>query len=72
MRHGWRGGKQRKQELALLAMVIATKEENVHRGIEELPAVPSETSGVQSTHSDGERVPLEMRKLLQTIGPKRI
>jgi hypothetical protein len=53
-------------------MAIATKEENVQRGIEELPAVPSETSGVQSTHSNGERIPLEMRELLQTIGPKRI
>jgi len=72
MRRGWRGGKQRRQELARLAMAIATKEENVQRGIEELPAVPSETSGVQSTHSNGERIPLEMRELLQTIGPKRI
>ena len=59
-----RGGKQRRQELALLAMAIAIKEENVQRGIEiitpKLSAVQSKTSNTQSTNGEGQHVPLEV------------
>lgn len=41
-----RDGKQRRREVALLAMAIATKEENVQRGIEELSAVSNPTGSV--------------------------
>ena len=65
MRHGWRGGKQRKQELARLVMDIATKEENVQRGIEpQLPTVPSTSSDLQIPNDERQRVPLEVRDLL--------
>jgi len=59
-----RGGKQRRQELALLAMAIAIKEENVQRGIEtitpKLPTMPSATSRIQSPDREGGHVPLEV------------
>jgi len=68
MRHGRRRGKQRWQELARLVMAIATKEENVRRGIEtntpQLPAVPNTTSDVQNPNGKRQGVSLEMRDLL--------
>jgi hypothetical protein len=46
-------------------MDIATKEENVQRGIEpQLPTVPSTSSDLQIPNDEGQRVPLEVRDLL--------
>jgi hypothetical protein len=61
-----RGGKQRRRNLALLAMAIAIKEENVQHGTEELSAVSDQTSNIQSTNGKRKEFPLEVRKLLQT------
>jgi len=61
-----RDGKQRRRNLALLAMAIATKEENVQHGTEELPAVSDQTSNIQSTNGKRKEFSLEVRELLQT------
>ena len=62
-----RGGKQRRRNLALLAMAIAIKEENVQRGIEtttpELPTVPNPTGGAQGPNPERDRVSVEVRKM---------
>jgi len=58
---------RRWQELARLAMEIATKEENVQRGIEtttpELPTVPNPTGSAQSPNPERDRVSVEVRKM---------
>jgi hypothetical protein len=65
MRHGLQDGKQRRQELARLAMAIATKEENAQRGTKpQLPTVQNQTSDLQSPDNERQRVPLEMRNML--------
>jgi hypothetical protein len=59
---------RRWQELARLAMAIATKEENVRRGIEtntaELPAVPNTTSDIQNPDNKRQGISVEVRDLL--------
>ena len=66
MRHGSRGGKQRRQELARLAIAIAIKEENVQRESNptELPVLPSPTGNSKNTNNKGGRLSLEVRDLL--------
>jgi hypothetical protein len=68
MRHGSRGGKQRRQELARLAIAIAIKEENVQResnsGNTNLPVLPSPTGNSKNTNNKGGRLSLEVRDLL--------
>lgn len=68
MRRGRRGGMQRWQELARLAMAIAIKEENAHQEIEhQLPAVPHPIGGAQSAVVQRRRVSLEVRNVFQQI-----
>jgi hypothetical protein len=58
---------RRQQELARLAIAIATKEENVQRGTEtttsQLPTVPNPTGSSQSLNAERDRVSVEVRKM---------
>jgi hypothetical protein len=67
---------RRRQELARLAMAIATKEENVQRGTEtnptQLPAVPNPTGSAQSPNPERGRVSMEVREVLQETSNERI
>jgi hypothetical protein len=67
MTRGRRGGMRRWQELARLAMEIATKEENVQRETSPCPllrSMPNQGSGVQDPVDERKRVSLEVRELL--------
>ena len=67
MTRGRRGGMRRWQELAHLAMVIATKEENVQRETSPrtpMPDLPHQRSGIQDPDNERQGVSLEVRKLL--------